>query len=115
MATTDSHVRISLTEHEIILAQREQKLALAAALQPAADLSDQFIDAMSAEDARHTLKVYSVLARTALDKTRLSGAGLSDLQRLAIACGNDPYTDEMVCPQCKGCGHVPALAETEAE
>ena len=30
--------------------------------------------------------------------------GLTDLQRLAIKCGNIPYEDDMVCPKCKGDG-----------
>lgn len=35
--------------------------------------------------------------------------GLSDQQRLAIACGNEPYADDKVCPECKGLGYVSAL------
>jgi len=32
--------------------------------------------------------------------------GLSDLQRLAIKCGNEPYADDIVCPICDGNGVV---------
>jgi hypothetical protein len=32
--------------------------------------------------------------------------GLSDMQRLAISCGNEPYADDKVCPTCGGKGHV---------
>lgn len=40
----------------------------------------------------------------------IAGVGLTDMQRLAIQCGNEPYADDKVCPTCKGCGHVPALS-----
>lgn len=33
-------------------------------------------------------------------------SGLSDIQRLAISCGNEPYADDKVCPNCKGLGYV---------
>ena len=36
--------------------------------------------------------------------------GLSDRQRLAIACGNEPYADEKVCPNCRGFGTVSAIS-----
>ena len=46
------------------------------------------------------------------DKTRCGPcprrAGLTSMQRLAIACGNEPYADERICPTCDGSGHVPA-------
>lgn len=29
------------------------------------------------------------------------------MQRLAIACGNEPYEEERICPTCNGSGHVP--------
>ena len=32
--------------------------------------------------------------------------GLSDMQRLAIACGNEPYGDEQVCERCAGSGLI---------
>lgn len=34
------------------------------------------------------------------------GRGLSDRQRLAITCGNEPYADDKVCPACAGRGYV---------
>lgn len=37
-------------------------------------------------------------------------AGLSDMARLAINCGNHPYEDERICPACGGKGHVPSGA-----
>lgn len=36
-------------------------------------------------------------------------AGLSDQQRLAIACGNGDYADDKVCPQCSGHGYVSSI------
>lgn len=36
-------------------------------------------------------------------------AGLSDRQRLAIACGNDPYADDKVCPTCAGRGCISVI------
>lgn len=35
--------------------------------------------------------------------------GLTDRQRLAIACGSGDYADEKVCPACKGLGHVSSI------
>lgn len=35
--------------------------------------------------------------------------GLTELQRLAITCGNEPYADAKVCPACKGFGHVSSI------
>ena len=47
---------------------------------------------------------------TAVAARRPHGAnGLSDTQRLAIACGNVPYEDDKVCPQCSGRGYVSAI------
>ena len=37
----------------------------------------------------------------------VAGVGLTDMQRLAIQCGNEPYADYRVCHTCAGCGHVP--------
>lgn len=33
-------------------------------------------------------------------------SGLSDRQRFAIKCGNEPYADDIVCPICEGDGVV---------
>ena len=46
-------------------------------------------------------------------------SGLTDMQRLAIACGNEPYADMSVCPTCNGkgmipCGTSPASSEVSA-
>ena len=35
-------------------------------------------------------------------------AGLTSMQRLATASGNEPYADERICPTCGGRGHVSA-------
>lgn len=35
--------------------------------------------------------------------------GLSDMQRFAISCGNEPYADDKVCPTCNGRGCVPSI------
>lgn len=40
----------------------------------------------------------------------LRRGGLSDQQRLAIACGNEPYADDNVCPNCRGFGYVSAIS-----
>jgi hypothetical protein len=45
-------------------------------------------------------------AASAFFRAKFGDAGLSTMQRVAISCGNDPYADEAVCPQCKGRGHV---------
>lgn len=47
--------------------------------------------------------------RAAIDRLLdLAGVGLTDMQRLAILCGNEPYADYHVCETCKGKGYVPA-------
>lgn len=45
-------------------------------------------------------------AASALFRAKFGDIGLSNMQRVAIACGNDAYADESVCPQCHGRGHV---------
>lgn len=45
-------------------------------------------------------------AAAALFKAKFGDVGLANMQRVAIACGNDPYADEQICPECKGRGHV---------
>lgn len=49
-------------------------------------------------------------AHDAAAALRRGGSGLSDQQRCAIACGNEPYADDKVCPTCGGCGHVSGIA-----
>lgn len=107
---------IVLTEHDIILAQAAQKELLADSLKAIASLSDAAIDALGIEDVRHTLKVATALAKNALTKTRMAErpSALTDLHKLAIACGNEPFADEMVCLKCEGRGHVPRARKTEA-
>jgi len=46
-------------------------------------------------------------AAAALLRARLGDVGLSDRQRLALKCGNDPYADHQVCKACSGNGYVP--------
>lgn len=36
-------------------------------------------------------------------------AGLTLSQRGAIACGNEPFADEKVCPTCEGGGHIGSI------
>lgn len=40
----------------------------------------------------------------AMEKSPMSG--LSDSQRLALKCGNEPYADDIICPTCNGDGVV---------
>jgi len=49
-------------------------------------------------------------AAAALRRSSGLPKGLSDRQRLAIACGNEPYADEKVCPECRGFGTVSAIS-----
>lgn len=51
-------------------------------------------------------EIAETAARDCLAAVGLRPAGLSDMQRLAIACGNEPYADDKVCPTCSGKGHV---------
>lgn len=37
---------------------------------------------------------------------RSAALGLTPSQRGAIACGNEPYADDKICPTCGGRGHV---------
>lgn len=48
-------------------------------------------------------------AAVALRKAAGFSHGLSDRQRLAISCGNEPYADEKVCPGCGGLGYVSSI------
>lgn len=48
-------------------------------------------------------------AAAALRKANGMPSGLSDSQRLAIACGNGDYADDKVCPECRGLGYVSAI------
>ncbi len=48
-------------------------------------------------------------ATAALRRANGLPSGLTDMQRLAIACGNHPYSDDKVCPQCNGSGTVSAI------
>jgi hypothetical protein len=43
----------------------------------------------------------------ALLRARLGDVGLSNSQRCALSCGNDPYADFQVCKACSGHGYVP--------
>jgi hypothetical protein len=45
-------------------------------------------------------------AAAALCRSGKPATGLSDMQRLAIACGNEPYADNKVCTTCEGKGYV---------
>lgn len=45
-------------------------------------------------------------AAAALFRAKFGDIGLGR-NAIAIACGNDPYGDEKVCPECQGRGHVP--------
>lgn len=55
-------------------------------------------------------------AAAAFCKAKFGDVGLGDMQALAISCGNDPYTDEEICPRCKGRGHVSIdLKETRSQ
>lgn len=72
MADSNAEMTITLTAHDIILAQREQKEMLAEPLRSAASLEDVFVDALKPADARHVLKTYAALARSALDRARMS-------------------------------------------
>lgn len=45
-------------------------------------------------------------AASAFFRAKFGDIGLGNMQRVAIACGNDPYADEAVCPNCHGRGHV---------
>lgn len=45
--------------------------------------------------------------RFAIDRLlALANVGLTDMERMAIACGNEPYADYRVCPHCGGSGKV---------
>lgn len=41
--------------------------------------------------------------------------GLTPSQRGAIACGNGPFADQIVCPRCNGFGHVTSPRVEAAE
>lgn len=45
-------------------------------------------------------------AAAALRRANGIPPGLTDLQRLALQCGNVPYEDDKVCPKCDGRGYV---------
>lgn len=46
-------------------------------------------------------------AAAALLRARLGDVGLSNSQRCALSCGNEPYADFHVCKACSGSGYVP--------
>jgi len=52
-------------------------------------------------------------AAAALFRSKFGEIGLGGGQRLAIACGNDAYADEKICPQCGGKGHVSIFEEDD--